>query len=86
LYDFKAGVSGLVISGVVTNIMLSEDEIKPSHYNLEQNYPNPFNPLTMINYQLPMTNEVELSIYNLLGDRIITLVSEKQHAGSYQVE
>ncbi len=82
----KAGVTGLVISGVVTNIMLSENELKPSHYNLEQNYPNPFNPLTMINYQLPMTNEVELSIYNLLGEEIITLVSEKQHAGSYQVE
>jgi len=82
----KAGVTGLVINGVVTNIMLSENEIKPSHFNLEQNHPNPFNPLTMINYQLPMTNEVELSIYNLLGERIITLVSEKQQAGSYQVE
>jgi flagellar hook assembly protein FlgD len=40
----------------------------------------------MINYQIPMTNEVELSIYNLLGQNVATLVDEKQNAGYHQVE
>jgi hypothetical protein len=58
----------------------------PIEFALQQNYPNPFNPSTMINYQLPMISDVELSIYNLLGQKIKTLVSERQEAGSHQVE
>jgi len=63
-----------------------QDESIPYTYELEQNYPNPFNPKTIINYELPITNEVELSIYNLLGQKVVTLVSGKQQAGYYQVE
>jgi hypothetical protein len=55
-------------------------------YQLFQNYPNPFNPSTKINYELSMTNDVELSIYNLLGEKVAVLVSEKQTAGRYQIE
>ena len=58
----------------------------PRRYRLSQNYPNPFNPKTMINYELPITNYVEINIYNLIGQKIATLVSEKQKAGKYQVE
>ena len=42
--------------------------------------------MTMINYQLPMTNDVELSIYNQLGQKVVTLVDKKQNAGYHQVE
>jgi hypothetical protein len=52
---------------------------------LSQNFPNPFNPATMINYQLPKASKVELSVYNLLGQKVTILVSEKQQAGQYQV-
>jgi hypothetical protein len=55
-------------------------------FKLLQNYPNPFNPLTTINYELPATNYVELSIYNLLGQKVATLVSENQKAGEHQVK
>ena len=55
-------------------------------YELSQNYPNPFNPCTIINYQLPKTSEVELSIYNILGQKVVMLVSEKQPAGKYTIE
>jgi len=58
----------------------------PNEFVLYQNYPNPFNPTTKVNYELRITNYVELSIYNLLGQKIVTLVSEKQKAGNYQVE
>jgi hypothetical protein len=58
----------------------------PSKFRLSQNYPNPFNPITKINYELPITNYVDLSIYNLLGEKVTTIVNEKQAAGRYQVQ
>jgi hypothetical protein len=58
----------------------------PNEFRLHQNYPNPFNPKTIINYELPTMDYVELSIYNLLGQKIVTLVSEEQAAGDYSVE
>jgi photosystem II stability/assembly factor-like uncharacterized protein len=58
----------------------------PETFSLEQNYPNPFNPATTINYELQITNYVELSVYNMLGQELATLVSERQNAGTYQVE
>ena len=58
----------------------------PFQYHLDQNYPNPFNPKTVIRYALPIISQVNLSIYNLLGQKLITLVSEKQQAGTYKVE
>jgi hypothetical protein len=57
----------------------------PSSYSLS-NYPNPFNPKTIINYELKIINDVELNIYNLLGQKVAILVNERQNAGTYQVE
>ncbi len=58
----------------------------PTKYTLAQNHPNPFNPKTVISYQLAGGSDVELSIYNLLGQKVATLVSERRKAGYHQVE
>ena len=55
-------------------------------FKLDQNYPNPFNPTTIINYQLSKISLVDLSIFNIIGEKVVTLVSEKQPAGNYKVE
>ena len=57
----------------------------PIEYALEQNYPNPFNPSTTIKYSISEDGFVELSIYNLLGEEVTTLVNNEQKAGRYEV-
>ncbi|MBV6421149.1 MAG: Ycf48-like protein [Ignavibacteriaceae bacterium] len=58
----------------------------PAEFELSQNYPNPFNPNTVISYQLPVTSNVTLKVYDLLGREIVTLVNEEKPAGTYEVE
>ena len=58
----------------------------PNSYALHQNYPNPFNPATLINYDLPKHSRVTLDIYNILGQKIVTLVNDVQAAGFKSVK
>ena len=70
----------------ITTALEKNDQQTPKSYSLSQNYPNPFNPKTVIGYQLAVSSSVELSIYNILGQKVATLVNKKQAAGSYKVE
>ena len=58
---------------------------KPSSFELFQNYPNPFNPKTVISYRLSVIGKVDLDIYDTLGKKVATLISEKQSAGAHKV-
>ena len=63
----------------------------PIKFSLEQNYPNPFNPTTIIIYTIPANvksekSNVSLIIYDVLGNKIVTLVNEEKPAGIYEVE
>jgi 6-phosphogluconolactonase (cycloisomerase 2 family) len=57
----------------------------PKEYRLQQNYPNPFNPVTTIRYELPQDAHVRLTIYDLLGREVTTLVNQAQSAGVYNL-
>ena len=55
----------------------------PEQFELGANYPNPFNPSTMVPYQLPAAMHVRLEVFNLLGQRVVTLLDGEQPAGSH---
>jgi len=57
----------------------------PYEFNMEQNYPNPFNPSTIISFSVPKEEYINLSVYNVLGQKIKTLVSEIKKTGTYKI-
>jgi Carbohydrate binding domain/Glycosyl hydrolase family 26 len=63
----------------------NEEIKKPSEFALYQNYPNPFNPATIIRYQIPNDEIVQLKIYNILGKEVKTLVNKEQKKGLYEM-
>jgi hypothetical protein len=67
-------------------VSVQDDAETVTQFELEQNYPNPFNPNTTISYSLPLKSQVELAIYNALGESVMQLVNEEKPAGSYSVE
>lgn len=60
-----------------------DQKYRPLRYNLYQNFPNPFNPQTTIQYEIPGSDNVRLEVFNLLGQKICTLVDDRQPAGKY---
>lgn len=71
-------------TGIVVGVEDIAGEI-PTNYRLEQNFPNPFNPSTTIRYAVPEQSHVKIQVYNLLGQRIATLVDEINDTGNYEI-
>lgn len=67
----------------IVNIQSVSSEI-PENYYLYQNYPNPFNPETKIKFNIPQNNFVNLSVYDLLGQKVKVLVNENLSPGTYE--
>lgn len=58
----------------------------PKGYSLSQNYPNPFNPVTKMSFALPQSSKVKLTVYDILGREITSLVNEQLNPGTYEVD
>lgn len=64
---------------------IDKHDTLPAEFTLRQNYPNPFNPVTVIEFGIPQTTDVSLHVYNLLGQRVATLVNEQKSTGWHNV-
>ena len=82
---FIDDVSIIASSKIITAIDQQPMVTLPKEYILKQNYPNPFNPATTIEYALPELSEIQIHIFNILGQKIRTLVNARQKAGYYKV-
>ena len=86
-YEIMSGIGHDVHGVLWTHVLEDFEQIStlPSAYGLEQNYPNPFNPTTTIRFALPRRSQVNLKLYNLLGQTVATLVNKELPAGEYEV-
>ena len=66
--------------------VVNVDITAPLQFSLEQNYPNPFNPATTINYSLAKDEFVHIAVFNILGEKVATLVNTNQKAGNYELK
>ena len=72
-----------VVVGVGIEVSVEEPNISPSKFELHQNYPNPFNPSTNIKFDLAENSHVTITIFNLVGQKVSTLVKRSLETGSY---
>ena len=73
------------MDGDVTGFTLKKAPEIPLGYSLSQNYPNPFNPVTTLKYGLPEQSMVVMTVYDLMGRGITTLVNQVQKAGYHTI-
>ena len=88
LADGVTGFTPAVVPGNIYNgyiLGIKDDNPKPDQFALAQNYPNPFNASTEIIFDMPSAQNVNLSIYNLLGQQVAVLVDDFKQPGRYSV-
>ena len=79
------GANTLFVQPGVISQTLGKQGSVPKAFALSGNRPNPFNPSTEIAYEVPQQATIQLVVYNLLGQEVVTLVNEVQQAGQYTV-
>lgn len=81
------GTAGFWNKSVAVDVEIQEDsDGLPKEFALHQNYPNPFNRTTVIEYALPKSSHVRITIYNVLGQMVRSLVNQKQPAGLMTIQ
>ena len=84
---WEAQIYGQDASTDTNNISTNIEDTKtaPKKYTLSQNYPNPFNPSTKINFTLANPGKVILEVYNILGEKVTTLIDREMSEGSHEI-
>jgi len=73
-------------TATLTPLLSIADYAIPTEFGLNQNYPNPFNPTTTISFDIPEMSDVRIDIYNVLGQRVKTLVDANYQPGYHSVQ
>lgn len=87
-YNSQNGSLNYVVNPLLTEVESSFDNNNrlPMGFKLLQNYPNPFNPSTNILFDIPKSSHVKITIYNILGQIVKTIIDENRYAGSYNIK
>ena len=85
---FIFGDNGIILKTTTGGLTAVNQNISvyPESFSLSQNYPNPFNPVTNIKFEIPKTGFVKITVYDLLGREVTSLVNEQMQPGSYSVD
>ncbi|MEK9138348.1 MAG: T9SS type A sorting domain-containing protein, partial [Bacteroidota bacterium] len=91
-YDGRGGITDIYAQqinasgqlGVVTSVE-NLSSATPQEFHLDQNYPNPFNPSTTIRFDVPVATHVSVEVFNMIGEKMTTLVNEVKLPGRYRV-
>jgi len=82
----SARAADIAFNSILADINSTTEPTLPKEFSLSQNFPNPFNPKTVIYFSLPKASNVELVIYNVLGQEVKTLTNRNHPPGDYEIE
>lgn len=82
----KVMTAALKYFGLIPPSSVDDSDFSPHNFTLSQNYPNPFNPSTKITYEISSKDNVELKVFDILGNEVAVLVNEVQSPGKYDIE
>jgi hypothetical protein len=85
IFAFTHGRSAFMTT-LPTPVLSEAGGNNPVSFELSQNYPNPFNPSTLIKYSIPSAGNVKVSVYNIKGELVKTLVNQYQETGNYSIK
>ena len=77
-------LDNVFLAEVIPATIRENRTVLPLYYDVSQNYPNPFNTCTAIEFSIPRTSAVSLKIYNIQGEEVCTLISERLGAGTHK--